>query len=402
MKKRQFIILGSAIAIIALSVLGAKFAASFKEEPVAKKPPEAKKYVKTVPVAYQDVETVVRAFGRVETAQSLDLLSEVAGRMYQGKVRLKEGSNFKKGTLLFRIDDTEAELNLKSQKSNFLRDLAAILPDMKLDFDENFETWNGYFKNIKLDKDLPILPEVTDDKARTFLATKGIFSNYYNIKSAEVRLKKYNYYAPFDGSISQINFETGAFVNPGTNIGKIIRAGVHELRVSVESKDIAWINEGAPAQITSDESGLSWNGVVTRISDFVNQSTQSVDVYIAIEQTSKRLYDGQFLEATIPAQVIKDGMVIPRNLIYNGNEVFVLEDTLLKVKEIDIVRLTEQDAVFSGLTEGVDLVSEPLIGAYNNMKVFKNEDQDIDLETKNKKETELAASVSSDATASTN
>ena len=89
-----------------------------------KTPPVVKKYVDTEPVAYSDVRTEVISYGRVKTAQSLDLLSEISGRMHQGNIRLKSGEKFNKGTLLFYIDDKEASLNLKSSKSNFLRDLA--------------------------------------------------------------------------------------------------------------------------------------------------------------------------------------------------------------------------------------------------------------------------------------
>ena len=388
MQLRQIIIV---IAILAGSVGITAFLASQKEPPEEKKVPVSNRYVKTTPVTYSDIETSVVAFGRVETAQSLDLLSEVGGRMHEGNIRLKEGQNFRKGTLLFYIDDEEATLNLKSQKSNFLRDLAAILPDLKIDFTDAYDNWQAYFSAVNIDKTLPELPETGTEKEKTFLATKGIYSAYYNIKSAESRLKKHRYHAPFDGSISEVAMETGAFVNPGTRIGKVIRAGAHELKVSVETKDIAWIQEGAEAQIYSDETQQYWTGTVLRISDFINQNTQSVDVFLAIQPGSQRIYDGQFLQAAIPSRVIKDGMMMPRSAIYNGSEVFVLEDTLLKVKQVQVVRLQKESAIFTGLEAGADLVVEPLINAHNNMPARKLEEKDIDLERKSGAEQRLVS-----------
>lgn len=382
MKSRQLKVLIAAVVIIGGSVALAAVFAGQKAPPEEKELTVSVRYVKTEPVKYADVETSVVAFGRVETAQSLDLLSEVGGRMYEGNIRLKAGQNFRKGTLLFYIDDEEATLNLKSQKSNFLRDLAAILPDLKIDFDNSYDAWQAYFSNVDIAKDLPKLPENGDEKEKTFLATKGIYSSYYSIKSAESRLKKHRYYAPFDGSVSEVAMETGAFVNPGTRIGKIIRAGAHELKVSVETRDISWIQEGAEVKIYSDETQQYWDGEVLRISDFVNQNTQSVDVFLAIHANGQRIYDGQFLQAAIPARVIKDGMIMPRSAIYNRSEVFVLEDTLLKVKKINVVRLEKESAIFTGLNEGDALVVEPLINAHNNMVAKKLEERDIDLERK--------------------
>ena len=227
MKLRQIIILGVAGLVLIGSFGVSKFLAGQKEEPEERKIPVTKKYVATERVEYSDIKTDVQAYGRVQSSHTLDLLSEVSGRMYESRVRLKEGVNFKKGNLIFYIDDTEASLNLKSQKSNFLRDIAAILPDLKLDYSENYEQWNTYFSSIVIDGKLPELPKIISQKEKTFIATKGIFSSFYAIKSAEERLRKHKFYAPWDGSISQINLETGAFVNPGVAIGKIMRPQVY-------------------------------------------------------------------------------------------------------------------------------------------------------------------------------
>jgi len=64
-------------------------------------------------------------------------------------------------------------------------------------------------------------------------------------------------------------------------------------------------------------------------------------------------------------------MEIPRNAIFNGTQVFVVADTLLKVRDIQIHKINPQSVVFSGLGEGEDLVVEPLINAHNNMRVWK-------------------------------
>ncbi|MEQ6165667.1 MULTISPECIES: HlyD family efflux transporter periplasmic adaptor subunit [unclassified Ekhidna] len=390
MKKRQSIILIAA-GIIVASFGISEYLGSLKEEPVVRKPPQAKKYVTTTPVRYKDLKTDVITFGRVENAQVLDLISEVSGRMSQGSVRLKEGESFKKGTLIYKINDEEASLNLKSQKSNFLRDLAGILPDLKIDFGDNYDKWQAYFEALDIEKSFPELPEVKSTKEKTFLATKGIYSSYYSIKSSEAQLAKYRYYAPFSGSIMEVAMQSGSFVNPGTRIGKILRSGVYEMKASVETRDIPWIQVGSPVEIYSKESQQYWKGEVTRISDYVNQNTQSVDVFITIYPNGQKIYDGQFFQAAIPARTVKDGMIMPRNAIYNGNEVFVLEDSLLKKKSINVVRLSEEDAIFNGLEQGQELVVEPLLGAYNNMKAFKRPEQDINLETGESNDVQLSS-----------
>ena len=390
MQKRQIVILGAAIGILALSYLVSWYLGSLKKEPEVRKQVEAKKFVDTTPVKFSDLSTTIITYGRVENAQSLDLIAEVSGRMTEGSVRLKEGERFSKGNLLFAVDAEEASLDLKSQKSNFLRDLAAILPDLKVDFNESFSDWQAYFSQLDMGKKFTSLPKSQSEKEKTFLATKGIYSSFYSIKSAEARLEKYNYYAPFSGSIMEVVLQSGSYVNAGTRIGKVLRVGVHEMKVSVETRDIPWILPGSPVDIFSEETQQSWKGKIIRISDYVNQNTQSVDVFVGIETNGQKVYDGQFFKAAIPARTIKNGMIMPRNAIYNGSEVFVLEDSLLRIKNINVIRLAEDEAIINGLETGEELVIEPLIGAYNNMKAFKKERKDIDIETKQEVDVELS------------
>lgn len=389
MKKRQIIIITTVIAIIVGSFVLTGFLSSMKKEPKTRKPVQVKKYVTTAPVKYENLKTSVITYGRVENAQVLDLISEVSGRMTRGSVRLKEGQSFKKGDLLYQIDSQEAALNLKSQKSNFLRDLAGILPDLKVDFESNYTAWQHYFDQLDINKSFPELPSTKNTKEKTFLATKGIYSSFYAIKSAEVRLRKHWYRAPFSGSIMEVAMQSGSFVNPGTRIGKILRSGMYEMKASVDTRDISWVQVGSPVEIYSKESQQYWKGEITRISDYVNQNTQSVDIFISIYPNGQKIYDGQFFQAEVPARTIKDGMIIPRNAIYNGSEVFVLKDSLLEKKAINVIRLSEENAIFNGLEPGEELVMEPLIGAYNNMKAFKREQKDINLETKENKDVEL-------------
>ncbi len=335
------------------------------------------KQVNTTAVVYSDIDTRITTFGRVESSHPIDLIAEVSGRILPGRVPLKPGQDFIKGTLLFRIEDSEARLALKSQMSNFLKDLATILPDLKIDFPDAYPRWSAYFESIDIDKSLPQLPKYKTDKEKIFLATKNIFSSYFNIKRAETNLSKHMVYAPFSGSISDVLFEPGAFVNPGNKIGRIIRSGKLELKVPVETSDVKWIKMGSKAKISTEDGFLSWEGRVRRIGDVVNQTTQAIDVMIEILPNENMVYDGLYLKAVIPGATISGTMEIDRSAVYNGSQVFIVEnDSILKVQEIHVHRLNSKTVVFNGIDEGEELVIEPLINAYNNMIVTTKTDTD--------------------------
>lgn len=368
MTKRQTIIV--AVGVLIIMIMAGGFFAGMKKEQPRINVKAAPKYVKAIPVVYSDVDSRIITYGRVQSSQPIDLIAEVSGTILPGRVSLKEGQNFRKGTLLFRIEDDEARFDLKAQKSNFLRDLATILPDLKIDFQDSYPQWNAYFESIDINESLPEMPAYKTDQEKTFLATKNIFSNYFNIKRAETNLGKHLVYAPFNGSFSDVMFEPGAYVNPGSKIGRIIRTGKLELQVPVDASDINWIKMGALVEVSTEDGNMSWEGKIQRIGEIVNQTTHSIDVSIEIIPNQNSIYDGLYLKAEIPGVVIPNAMEIDRSAVYSGSEVFtVTNDTLLKVRQINPRRVNSRTVIFNGLEEGEQLVIVPMINAHNNMIV---------------------------------
>jgi len=369
--KKTVIVLISVAIILSAGFVAMDFLSSQKKSPPERKPPEVKNYVKTVEVIYDEVDVNIEAYGRVGSSRRLNLTAEVGGKLEYGAIPLKEGQNFSEGQLLFKINNTEEKLTLQSRKSSFLNLLASILPDFKIDFKNNYQSWRDYFEIIDLNKDLPPLPEIKSTKEKTFLASKNILTEYYAIKSLEENLKKYYFYAPYNGSITAVNIEVGSVVNPGNNIASIIRTNQLELKVPCKIEDISFVQEGSKVKVISEsDESISWEGIVVRKGDYVDQTNQSINVFIKIDNgLVNDIYDGLFLKAIIPGRAIPNAMTIPRNILRNKNEVFIEQDGLLKSKKVVIHKIDKDSAVVSGIKEGQSLVVEAPANASKNMKV---------------------------------
>ncbi|MEO0331431.1 MAG: efflux RND transporter periplasmic adaptor subunit, partial [Bacteroidota bacterium] len=293
-------------------------------------------------------------------------------------VNLKPGTNFRKGQLIYRINDAEASLNLQARKSQFLNLIASSLPDFKIDFTEDYSAWQAYFESIEINEPLKPLPEISSNKVKTFLATKNILGEYYSIKSGEENLRKYYQYAPYDGSIVNVNLETGTVVNPGANIARIIRTDQLELEIPVDPKEIRWVDEGAAVEVSSEDGMQSWPGKVIRIADFIDPTTQSINVYVGIEpEPGSGLYDGQYLRATIPGSRLEQAMQIPRRVLINEDQVYVVKDGMLKSRQVNIEKISQDQVIISpiegiGLSTGDSLVVDLPANAVENMKVTTN------------------------------
>lgn len=373
MDKRKIVIVVIVVAIMGFGFISMKLLASLKDEPIKKTVKELKRKVTTELVNYSDINSEITSTGRLSSQKYVDLSSEVQGKILQGSVALKKGQSFKRGQLLAKIYDKEAVLLLKAKKSRFLNSIANLLPDYKIDFKDRYKRWQQFFEEISIEKQLPEMPEIKESKEKIYLASRNILSDYYSIKSDELRLDKYRIYAPFNGSFTEVYAEVGAVVNPGSRIAKIIQTDKLELEVPVDISNVKWINKGDEVEILSDDKKNKWIGTVTRKSDFVDQNTQSVAIFIKIsKKQGQELYKGMYLKARFKGVIVKNAMEIPRKAVFNRNKVFIVEDGKLKINEINILKINEKTLLFAGLPVNTKIVIEPLINATENTEVLTN------------------------------
>ena len=367
---RKIIVVSTILIIITLSVLLAKFLMSMKPEQKKRPPIEAQIHVKAEKVRYKAIQSEVYATGRVNSARQVDLSSEVQGKILETSIPLKKGQNFKKGDLLVSIYKQDVLYLLHSRKSRFLNLLANTLPDLKIDFSEGYTRWESFFQEISIEKSLPELPEITLAQEKIFVASKNLLSEYYGIKSDEIRIQKYNIYAPFTGSYTDVFLEAGSVANPGGKIAKMIRTDLLEVEVPVEVTNAKWIKTGDEAKITDEKENKSWKGKVIRKSNYVNESTQSINVFVAVNpRNDESLYQGEYLKVIFPGQLFENVMEMPRNALLEKNQVYLVEDSKLIKANIQLLKLNQKTLLFKGIEEGAELVVEPLLNIAENTKV---------------------------------
>lgn len=339
--------------------------------------PNLKRFVKTETVVYSDIKTPLSREGRVVSSNEVMLVAEAAGKLEPGEVSLRKGTSFRKGQLLATVYKDEVELALKARKSNFLTTVTTLLPDIKVDFPDQLDAFTQFFTSIDIDRDLPKLPEVKDEKLKVFLASRNVLSEYYSIQQDEKRLSRHSLYAPFDGTFTQVNIEVGAFVNTGGQIARMIRLDQLEVEVPVESDKSRWIEIGDVAQVYSKNRDEYRQGVVVRKSAFVDANTQARSIFVRVTKTEKDpMLAGEYKYVLFPGQLIKDAMQLPRNAVFNSDEVFTVVDGKLKKRQINILKWDETTLVFNGLEEGSKVVAEPLINVKENSPVgILGEDQ---------------------------
>lgn len=189
-----------------------------------------------------------------------------------------------------------------------------------------------------------------------------MISEYYGIERDELQLKRRTVRAPFHGTYKEVYLETGAYTNTGGRVARAIRTDEMELEVPLKRVDAAWVRIGDPVQVHSEKRGLSWKGKVIRISPYVDEGTQSQEIFIQIPSDSKKpLLAGEYFLATFPVRPILGVMEIPRNSVFNSNEVFVIKNNRLAKRQINVIKENDRTLIFNGLTAGDSVVVQQLI-----------------------------------------
>ncbi|MDD2636652.1 MAG: efflux RND transporter periplasmic adaptor subunit [Bacteroidales bacterium] len=312
--------------------------------------------------------TVVEYSGRISSFENISVSAEVSGKIMQGSVHFKEGQYFKQGDLLLHIYNEDAEAGLKSLKSNYLRTLSTILPDLSIDYPDNYNTWLSFFNAIDINSKLPELPAINDDQLKVYLASNGVISEYYSLYQQEIKLTKYDIYAPFNGYFKTVNKEVGAIASIGAELAVIIRSDKLEVTVPVLVNDIKRIKAGNEVDIISGDD--KYTGTVSRIAGFVDESTQSVNVYVNIDNSGAgKLLEGEFVDVVFENENQVEGIKIPREALVENNSVYLVKSGVLKLTEINVVQILDDYTVISGVPTGDTIVVESLISVKDGQSV---------------------------------
>lgn len=376
MKKKLIIILPILILIIGFIIM--RILIGMKKEPAKQTTMTRPKMVAAQVVHLKDLPSQITAYGRLMSAQPITLFSEVSGEIIRGSVPFQPDQSFKKGQLLLKIDDRQIKLDINTAKSDFLNALATVLPELKVEFPDEYQKYQAYFDCCGFDERLGELPKTDNQKIKLFLSRFNVYKLYFAVQNLEIRLEKHFFYAPFDGSIVSADLRAGSTVRVGSQLGKIINLENMEVELPIPAIDIQWIDEKKPVIFTSSEIPGQWPGSINRIGKNIDTQTQTVQVYASVDKHNQNeLYNGVFLQARIPGKVIKNALSIPRKAIYEDKFVYLIYNGRLDYREVTI-SFKEPEAVIAtdGVQNGDTLVVEVMQGVTPGMlaQVRRNEE----------------------------
>ena len=275
-KKTIYIIVGVALVIIVLLVVGKKAgwfgkSGNYKEVEITK-------------VEKTDIIETVSATGKIQPEVEVMLSSEVSGEIIE--LPVVEGQQVEKGDLLVKVNPEIYQSNLERSQAGF-QNVRANLAQAEANLKEaeaNYERNKSLFEKGIISK-----AEWDRIVSAYEVAQAGRQSAYYNVQSAaasvnEARenLGRTTIFSPMSGTISSLSAELGERVvgtqqMAGTEILRVANLSNMEVEVDVNENDIVKVAIGDSTIVEVDAYlKKQFKGLVTEISNSAN-SAQTAD-----------------------------------------------------------------------------------------------------------------------------
>lgn len=364
------------IVLGVLLLVGAIFIAKKFIDNKKQPKPKFDKIVKTVyvqEVKNSDIPIVITSSGNLVAKHKIEFFSEVQGVLRPSRKDFKPGTTYRKGETVLSINSDEFYANLQSQKSNFYNTITSIMPDIRLDYPNEYEKWQAYLSSFDLNKSVPELPTMNSEKERYFISGRGINTAYYNVKNLEVKLGKYNLRAPFNGILTEALVTPGSLVRNGQKLGEFIDPSIYEMEVSVSAAFSELLKTGKSVRLSNLEKTKSYTGTVIRVNGKVDTNSQTIKAFVQLSHED--LKEGMYLEAQLMAKSESNAVEVSRKLLINNEQLFIVKDSVLSLINVEPVYFSADHAVIKGIADGTVLLAQPTPGAYDGMQVKIFEDK---------------------------
>jgi multidrug efflux pump subunit AcrA (membrane-fusion protein) len=183
----------------------------------------------------------------------------------------------------------------------------------------------------------------------------------------ETKLNKYNLRAPFNGVLTETTVTNGSLVRAGQKLGEFIDTSIFELEVNINEAYAYLMKKGNKVTVSSLSKSTTWEAVVVRVNAKVNQTTQTVKVFLQVK--GEGLKDGMYLNADLQTKKIDNAIEISRRLLVDNSKVYTVKDSILELVDVNPVYFGNETVVVKGLENGTAILAKSLPGAYEGMLV---------------------------------
>lgn len=328
---------------------------------------------------------IVSGTGTVGPRQVAGITPQVGGRITYLAPGFVAGGFFRKGDLLFRIEDTDYILAIERAKAALAKaeyDLATVKSQARVARIE----WERLKFGEKAEPNPLVFYEPQLKNARA-----GVDSAKAALQQAELDLARTSVHAPFTCLIRSEEIDLGQYVTVGKSVATVAGTAAAEIIVPLPLKEMQWLRiprldsrgNGSPAKVTLTVGGrvLTWEGRVVRSLGEVDPRGRMARVVVTVgdpynlekghPDDRPNLEFGTFVDVEITGKKLSEVFVVPRLALREGNCVWTMDEEMkLRIKPVEVVRREREHLVIlDSFKEGDLVVLTNISGAAEGMKL---------------------------------
>jgi RND family efflux transporter MFP subunit len=391
---------------------------------------------KTVPVSVtlgrsvaREVASVIVATGSLSADETSDIAPKVAGKI--ASVSVNVGQSVAQGSVIARIDDTNARIQLATANATLKQSLAAVrqaearlglspngsfssstIPEVRaanssyqqalaeqkqaenneLRYKELVEsgdvaaiTYEQYrlvrdTARIKANnaKDLLDAAVNTAKQSNQAIATAqaAAESSRMLVVQAQQALTDTVIRAPFSGHISSRPAAVGEYVSSTSVVATILRTNPIKVQIQVAEADVPFVAVGRGVSLEVDAyKDRKFSGSVSAINPAVDPASRAAIVEARIENGNDALRSGMFATVRINKEGGTTSVFVPKTAVFSDQttqsfRVFVIQDNVARLKVVQLgVEEGDTYQIISGVNADESVATSNLGQLYEGAKV---------------------------------
>lgn len=357
MRRRSFLIF--VYLVFFISCLASLSACKKKD---VKAPIEKAINVEVQKVGKQSLRPYIETVGTLNPFDEVIVSAEVDGVLKT--VKVDEGTQVLKGSVLAMIDDTDYSLEVKRAEAA-LRQAEATFANTKIEFQR---------KEALFNEQLVTQQQFDDVSTRLSLAEAEVERNRAALSLAREKLTKTRVISFISGLVKERKVSAGDYVKNGTNLFIIIQNNPIKLNFTVTEKDIGKLKKGQDVILKVDAyPEKEFKGRVSIIYPSLEERTRTLQAEALVPNPRELLKPSLFVHVILYIGEKRDTVVVPiTSLLYESEKVkvFVIEGDRAKEREVKLGnKYGEMVEIIKGLKEGEIIVIAGQQNLYEGAKV---------------------------------
>ena len=260
----------------------------------------------------------VEATGAISYRNTVDIVSQVSGRVVWFSATMRNGASFEANDVLFRIDPVDAQLSVEQAKA----DLQVALADMNLTKAEQAAAIENYLL-LNPDSEVPPLVAKQPQLARSEAAISRAKAR---LRVAELALSRTEFKLPFNGRVLNSSIGEGKLVAMNQVLGQVYNIDELEAVIPLASLDVEVLNPlvGRNVRIKTEHGYIS--AEIERESAELDSRTRTTTAYARLLSDEHSLVPGYFIEATVIGNTVESAYILPNEVEQANGTVWLVRD----------------------------------------------------------------------------